>query len=229
MSSRKVDELVGYFLCYHQTKVDSLTQKNLDTLYKSNNIVNKEEFEKVLSDWDKVIIIIHSKKHKITKPFSTKLFIFLLEVRRTENRILNFETIDGFVEKYVELEEKRIVESFDNVTGKSSWIDGDRYAKDYSAKYLKIYQDFFEFFGDYFISKDVNRAFSTEKKIQKVIETDGLIINLDGTTSKIGILQALNGKHIHGDHIKPHSKGGTTDIDNLQFLTKEDNLKKSDS
>jgi 5-methylcytosine-specific restriction endonuclease McrA len=52
---------------------------------------------------------------------------------------------------------------------------------------------------------------------------------LDGTTSKIGILQALNGKHIHGDHIKPHSKGGTTDIDNLQFLTKEDNLKKSDS
>jgi hypothetical protein len=229
MSSRKVDELVGYFLCYHQTKVDSLTQKNLDTLYKSNNIVNKEEFEKVLSDWDKVIKIIHSKKHKITKPFSTKLFIFLLEVRRTENRILNLETIDGFVEKYVELEEKRIVESFDNVTGKSSWIDGDRYAKDYSVKYLKIYQDFFEFFGDYFISKDVNRAFTTEKKIQKVIETDGLITNLDGTTSKIGILQALNGKHIHGDHIKPHSKGGTTDIDNLQFLTKEDNLKKSDS
>jgi hypothetical protein len=168
-------------------------------------------------------------KDKITKPFSTKLFIFLLEVRKTENRILNLETIDGFVEKYVELEEKRIVESFDNVTGKSSWIDGDRYAKDYSAKYLKIYQDFFEFFGDYFISKDVNRAFTTEKKIQKVIETDGLITNLDGTTSKIGILQALNGNHIHGDHIKPHSKGGVTDIDNLQFLTKEDNLKKSDS
>jgi hypothetical protein len=229
ISSRKVDELVGYFLCYHQTKVDTLNQKSLDTLYKSNNIVNKEEFEKVLSDWDKVIKVIHSKKHKITKPFSTKLFIFLLEVRRTENRILNLETIDGFVEKYVELEEKRIVESFDKVTGKSSWIDGDRYAKDYSAKYLKIYQDFFEFFGDYFISKDTNRAFTTDKKIQKIIETDGMITNLDGTTSKIGILQALNGNHIHGDHIKPHSKGGATDIDNLQFLTKEDNLKKSDS
>ena len=229
MSTRKVDELIGYFLCYHQTKVDTLNQKNLETLYKSNNIVNKEEFEKVLSDWDKVIKAIYPKGHKITKPFSTKLFVFLLEVRRTENRILNVDTIDTFVDKYVELEEKRIKETIDKTTGKSSWIDSDRYAKNYSTKYLKIYQDFFEFFDDYFITKDTNRTFTIDKKIQKVIETDGLIQNLDGTINKIGILQAINGKYIHGDHIKAHSKGGSTDINNLQLLTKEDNLKKSDS
>jgi hypothetical protein len=139
------------------------------------------------------------------------------------------DTIEGFVDKYVKLENKRIEDTRNETTKKSCWIDWDRYAKDYSKKYLKMYKDFSEFFDDYFITKDKNRKFTIEDKIQKVIETDGIIQKSDGTTEQIGILQGINGKVIHGDHIKPHSKGGPTTIDNLQLMTREDNLKKSNS
>ena len=54
------------------------------------------------------------------------------------------------------------------------------------------------------------------------------MVNLDGTMEKIGILQGINGEHYHGDHALPHSKGGKTNLKNLQILTKKDNLKKSD-
>ena len=83
------------------------------------------------------------------------------------------------------------------------------------------------FVNDYFISLDSNRVYSENDKIEMFVKSEGIVNRLDGTTEKISVLQALNGKEYHADHIQPHSKGGQTTVENGQFLPKRDNLKKS--
>jgi len=224
---KKADELVGYFLAYHQSRPDTLNQKNLDSLYTKNNVERKEEFEKILGIWKKVVSQIMTKGNKVSKPFASNLFFFLSDMIKL-GYSFDQNKVEEFSELYVEKEGERITRTFDPIFKKSAWRNLDRYAKNYHAKVETIYRDLKSNLGDFFILKDKNRVFSPEDKIEKMIQSQSMITNLDGTSDRITILQALNGNLIHGDHIHPHVAGGKTDVDNLQLLTKKDNLKKSD-
>jgi hypothetical protein len=150
-------------------------------------------------------------------------------MRRKYNYFLDTQKIEEFALQYLQCEEKRLKETFDEDTKKSSWADKNRNMKYLDYRFHQIFNDFYKYQDNFFFQKEKNRAFTEGQKIAKIIETDGLIEKLDGTIEKVGILQGINGEHYHGDHIKPHSKGGSTDMSNLQLLPKEDNLKKSDS
>ena len=229
MRTRKVDETLGYYLAYHQTNPDGLKQDLLDALYLRNHIDHKDQFEIVIFLWSKVITIILDGKYKVKKTFSLNLFIYLTEMYREHGYKLNFEVIEDFAKKYVELEETRIIEKFEvaDVTCAVNWNDWQRYSKDLSKKYSRIYNDMLPFVGDYFISLDRNRVYTEDEKIEMFVKTKGVVNKLDGTSEKISVLQALNGKEYHADHIKPYSKGGQTTVENGQLLRKKDNLKKS--
>lgn len=229
MRTRKVDETLGYYLGYHQTKPDGLKQDLLDALYLRNHIDHKDQFELVISSWSKVITIILDGKYKVKKTFSLNLFIYLTEMYREHGYKLNLEVIEDFAKKYLELEEFRIIEKFEvaDVTRAVNWNDWQRYSKDLSKKYSRIYNDMLTFVDDYFISLDRNRVYTEDEKIQMFVKTNGVVNKLDGTSEKISVLQALNGKEYHADHIKPYSKGGQTTVENGQLLRKKDNLKKS--
>jgi hypothetical protein len=225
----KGDEMYAAFLTYHQTSVTGIVRKTLDSLYDRNAMDNKDEFEKIMEQWSPIVLYLSDNKNKVTKYFALNLFVYLLEMKRKYNLFLNTKKLEEFAVQYLELEEKRIKETFDEVTKKSSWADKNRNMKYLDYRFQQIHNDFLKYQDDFFFKKEKNRAFTEGQKILKIIETDGLIEKLDGTVEKIGILQGINGEHYHGDHIKAHSKGGSTDINNLQLLTKEDNLKKSDS
>jgi len=229
MRTRKVDETLGYYLAYHQTNPDGLKQDLLDALYLRNHIDHKDQFEIAIFLWSKVITIILDGKYKVKKTFSLNLFIYLTEMYREHGYKLNFEVIEDFAKKYVELEETRIIEKFEvaDVTRAVNWNDWQRYSKDLSKKYSRIYSDMLPFVGDYFISLDRNRVYTEDEKIEMFVKTNGVVNKLDGTSEKISVLQALNGKEYHADHIKPYSKGGQTTVENGQLLRKKDNLKKS--
>lgn len=229
MRTRKVDETLGYYLGYHQTKPDGLKQDLLDALYLRNHIDHKEQFEVVITLWSKVISLILDGKYKVKKTFSLNLFIYLTEMYREHGYKLNSDVIEGFAKKYVELEETRIIEKFEitDVTRAVNWNDWQRYSKDLSKKYLRIYNDMLPFVTEYFISLDRNRVYTENEKIEMFVKTNGVVNKLDGTSEKISVLQALNGNEYHADHIKPHSKGGQTTVENGQLLPRKDNLKKS--
>jgi len=229
MRTRKVDETLGYYLAYHQTNPDGLKQDLLDALYLRNHIDHKDQFEIAIFLWSKVITIILDGKYKVKKTFSLNLFIYLTEMYREHGYKLNFEVIEDFAKKYVELEETRIIEKFEvaDVTCAVNWNDWQRYSKDLSKKYSRIYNDMLPFVGDYFISLDRTRVYTEDEKIEMFVKTNGVVNKLDGTSEKISVLQALNGKEYHADHIKPYSKGGQTTVENGQLLRKKDNLKKS--
>jgi CRISPR/Cas system Type II protein with McrA/HNH and RuvC-like nuclease domain len=73
---------------------------------------------------------------------------------------------------------------------------------------------------------DSVRNFKVEDKLRKCIETDGVVVRLDGSIEVITPLDSMNGNIVEGDHIEPHSKGGDTEYDNLELLITEDNRKK---
>ena len=229
MCTRKVDQLLGYYLAYHQTKPDSFQQDLLDSLYTRNHIDHKEQFEVVIDAWSKVLPIILERKYKVKKTFSQNLFIFLMEMLREHGSKLNFDLIEQFALKYVELEEKRIIEEFPykHLSGDKNWNDWQRYSKDLSKKYDIIYKDMLPYVDEFFIKLDRTRVYSENDKIQMYKKSDGIVSKLDGSTEKISVLQALNGNEFHADHITPYSKGGKTTVENGQLLPKKDNLKKS--
>lgn len=225
----KGDEMYAAFLTYHQTSTNNIIKKSINALYSRNTVDNKEEFEKIMEQWSSVVLYLSNKKTKVTKYFALNLFIYLLEMKRKYSLFLNLEKLEEFADKYVEVEEKRIKDTFDFASQKSQWADKNRNMKYLDQRFKQIYGDFGDYQHDYFFLKGKNRSFTEGQKIAKIIETDGTVINLDGTMEKIGILQGINGEHYHGDHTFPYSKGGETALDNLQILTKTDNLKKSDS
>lgn len=225
----KGDEMYAAFLTYHQTSITGIIKKNLNGLYDRNTIDNKDVFEKIIEQWSPIVIYLSDKKFKVTKYFALNLFIYLLEMKRKYNMFLDTTKLEEFATKYVEVEEKRIKDTFDFNTQKSYWADKNRNMKYLDYRFKQIYADFSPYQDKFFFKKEKNRSFTEGQKIAKIIETNGTVVNLDGTMEKIGILQGINGEHYHGDHALAHSKGGETNLKNLQILTKKDNLKKSDS
>jgi len=233
MRTRKVDETLGYYLLYQLHQPDGFKQDMLDSLYKRNHLEEKEkeDFQYILSVWSKVITVILDKKYKVKKTFSSNLFIYLTEMYRRDKCKLNLDVLENFALKYVELEETRIVEKLEivdtGITRALNWNDWQRYSSDFSKKFARVYNDMLPYVSDYFIRTDRNRVYSENDKIEMFVNSNGVVNNLDGTTEKISLLQALNGKEIHADHILPYSKGGETTVENGQLLTRKDNLRKS--
>jgi hypothetical protein len=221
-------ELMSHFLLYHQSKGSTITNTNLNNLFKSSVIYNEKQFLDTLKTWSTCIQLIHETGSDITKSFSFNLFMYLLDMDRSYNSVLKKDTIQDFVNKYLKLENHRIESTCYNPSD-SNWANINRNIVQFHiVKFNTIYNDMIPFVSDFFYTLDSVRTFTEKDKIAKCIETGGVINRLDGTTEVITPLQSTNGKKIHGNHKnKPHSKGGSTTFDNMDLMIAEDNLKLS--
>jgi hypothetical protein len=225
------DEMYATFLYYSQHMSNSISPKNITTMYVNNSeLVNLQIFEKAISIWGKVIDKLVENKTGRMKSISHNLFYFLWEVMYRDNRKFNEDTINEFSQMYVDLENERLRTSIDTNSGINLWYEINRTStNNIDKKVIKIVNDFGDDIDLYFFKKDSVRAFKVEDKLRKCIETDGVINRLDGSVEIITPLQSMDGDLIEGDHIVPHSKGGETNADtNLELLTKSDNRKKKD-
>lgn len=220
-------ELLSQFLLYHQYKTTPIKDKGLNSMYKNSEIHNEKQFLDIMKVWGKCLSLIGTTGSKISKTTSFNLFMFLLEMNRDYNCVLNKELISGFVGKYLELENKRIEDTlYDPLESNWKYLSRNM-DKNLMYKFETIHSNFLPFVDDYFYQLDSVRVFSEMDKLIKYIETGGVIRRLDGSTELVTPLQVLNGNLIEGDHIKPHSKGGNKSLDNLELLRKSDNRKKS--
>jgi CRISPR/Cas system Type II protein with McrA/HNH and RuvC-like nuclease domain len=125
------------------------------------------------------------------------------------------------------LENDRLKVSMDFDSGTNLWYEINRYSsKMIDKKVKRIMDDFGDDITEYFYKLDSVRSFKVEDKLRKCIETDGIVVRLDGSIEVITPLDSMNGNVVEGDHIEPYSKGGDTEYDNLELLITEDNRKK---
>lgn len=217
-------ELISQFLSYHQSKDKPLNTTNLDSMYKNVEIFNEKNFTDIMKVWGKCIDLIHETKSEITKGNSFNLFMFLLDMSREYNCVLNKDLISEFVDKYLELDNQRIIDTFKNPMS-SNWTYLCRsMTKNLKYKFDCMYNDFHPFIGEYFYELDSKRLFTEMEKLAKCIETGGVVTRLDGSVEVYTPLQVKNGKVINGGHKdKPFSKGGKSTYDNLELQESSDN------
>lgn len=222
------DEMYSMFLYYSQHKCNTITSTNLSTMYKSNvGLLNLPLFESVLSNWGKMISYFFESKMGSIKSVSHNLFYFLWEMKRTYNYKLNEDMIEPFITKYVELENERMKTSIDSNSGINLWYQLNRsVSKNIDKKVKRIMDDFAGDIGLYFYELDTVRNFKVEDKLRKCIETDGIMVKLDGSIEVVTPLQSMDGNLCEGDHTEPHAEGGKTNSNNLGLLPKSDNRKK---
>lgn len=226
------DEMYATFLYYSQISIPNITPGKLTKMYKNNiGLENLQLFEKVLSNWGKVIENISnikpSNKPNVNKSLSCNLFYVLWDLGFKHNYKLNDEMISEFSQKYVDLENERLKVSMDFDSGTNLWYEINRYSsKMIDKKVKRVMDDFGDNITEYFYKLDSVRNFKVEDKLRKCIETDGVVVRLDGSIEVITPLDSMNGNIVEGDHIEPHSKGGDTEYDNLELLITEDNRKK---
>jgi len=221
-------ELISQFLMYHQSKTTPIKGKGLTLIYKSFELLNEKEFLNTMSVWGKCINLIHETGSKITKTTSFNLFMFLLDMSREYRCVLNKDLMSEFVDKYLELDNKRIEDTFKNPM-ETNWTYLCRtMTKNLKYKFDCMYNDFLPFIGDYFYELDSKRLFTEMEKLSKCIETGGIVNRLDGSVEVYTPLQVKNGNIINGGHKdKPYSKGGKTTYDNLVLQTSSDNKSQS--
>lgn len=185
------DEMYATFLYYSQHKCNTITSTNLSTMYKSNvGLLNLPLFESVLSNWGKMISYFVKSKMGSIKSVSHNLFYFLWEMKRTYNYKLNEDMIEPFITKYVELENERMKNSIDGNSGINLWYQLNRsVSKNIDKKVKRIMDDFGGDIGLYFYELDTVRNFKVEDKLSKCIETDGIMVKLDGSIEVVTPLQ----------------------------------------
>lgn len=217
-------ELVSQFLSYHQSKNKPLNTTNLDLMYKNVEIFNEKNFVDIMKVWGKCIDLIHGTNSEITKGNSFNLFMFLLDMSREYNCVLNKDLISEFVDKYLELDNQRIINTFNNPMT-TNWTYLCRsMTKNMKYKFDCMYNDFHPFIGEYFYELDSKRLFTEMEKLAKCIETGGVVNRLDGSVEVYTPLQVKNGKIVNGGHKdKPFSKGGKSTYDNLELQESSDN------
>jgi septum formation topological specificity factor MinE len=226
------DEMYATFLYYSQISIPNITPGKLTKMYKNNiGLENLQLFEKVLTNWGKVVESISnikpSNKPNVNKSLACNLFYVLWDLSFKHNYKLNDEMISEFSQKYVDLENDRLKVSMDFDSGTNLWYEINRYSsKMIDKKVKRIIDDFGVEITEYFYKIDSVRNFKVEDKLRKCIETDGIVVRLDGSIEVITPLDSMNGNVVEGDHIEPHSKGGDTEYDNLELLITEDNRKK---
>lgn len=226
------DEMLATFLYYTQTSSFNIAPGKLTTMYKNNvELENLRLFEKVLSNWGKVIEFISnvkpSKKPNVNKSLACNLFYFLWDISFKHNYKLKDDMIGEFSQRYIDLENERLRVSMDFESGTNSWYEMNRYSsKTIDKKVKRIIEDFGNEIENYFYKIDSVRNFKVEDKLRKCIDTGGVVERLDGSIEIITPLDSMNGDIVEGDHDIPFSKGGNSNSDNLKLLIKEDNRKK---
>ena len=219
-------ELISQFLLYHQSKITTLKDKGLNKMFSNVEISNEKEFLNIMKVWGKCINLIHNTGSTITKGGSFNLFMFLLDMCREYKCILNKDLISEFVDKYLELDNQRIIDTFNNPMN-SNWTYLCRtMVKNLKYKFDCMYNDFLPFIGDYFYKLDSKRLFTEIEKLSKCIDTGGVVSRLDGSTEIYTPLQVSNAKIINGGHKVPSSKGGEGNYDNLELEVSSDNKSK---
>ena len=221
-------EHLASFLMYHQSSPSKITPSNLDKLYKQKEIFDQKEFTSILKIWGMCITLIYITKSKLHSTTSFNLFMFILDMSRKHRRVLNKELLPQFVEKYLELDNLRRVNTIHNEP-KTNWTLLNRaMGGNLTYKFTRIYDDFKPFIDDYFYELDEKRLFSEFDKITKHIENGFMVKMSDGSYEMVTILQMLNGKFYHGGHKdKPFTKGGKGTLDNLEIQPAEDNIRQS--
>lgn len=221
-------EFMSYLLQYHQSKTTSLNSNSLDVLYRQSELHNEKEFLNILNQWAMCITLTKMTKSKIYKTYAMNLFMFILEMSREHKCVLNKDVIPLFVDKFLELDNKRTIDTIHNEP-ETNWSDLRRgIGKKLTYKFDYIYNDFLPFIDDYFYILDDKRLFTEFEKINKHIENGCLVTKMDGSVVYVTILQMLNGEHYHGGHKdKPHTKGGKTNPDNLEIQDASENISQS--
>lgn len=221
-------EFMSHLLMYHQSKTTPLNSNNLDILYRRGEIHNEKEFLSILNQWAMCITLTHMTKSKIYKTYAMNLFMFLLEMSREHKCVLNKDVIPLFVDKFLELDNKRTIDTVHNEPG-TNWSDLRRgIGKKLTYKFDYIYNDFHPFIDNYFYILDDKRLFTEFEKINKHIENGCLVTKMDGSVNFVTILQMLNGEHYHGGHKdKPFTKGGKSNPDNLEIQDSSENMSQS--
>ena len=126
------DEMLATFLYYTQTSSFNIAPGKLTTMYKNNvELENLRLFEKVLSNWGKVIEFISnvkpSKKPNVNKSLACNLFYFLWDISFKHNYKLKDDMIGKFSQRYIDLENERLRVSMDFESGTNSWYEMNRY------------------------------------------------------------------------------------------------------
>ena len=117
--------------------------------------------------------------------------------------------------------------SIDGNSGINTWYQLNRsVGKNIDKKVKRIMNDFGGDIDLYFYELDTVRNFKVEDKLRKCIETDGVMVKLDGSIEVVTPLQSMDGDLCEGDHTDPFIKGGKTNSRNLGLLPKSDNRKK---
>jgi hypothetical protein len=227
------DEMLSTFLYYSQTSSSNITPGKLTSMYKNNiELENLRLFEKVLVNWGKIVEFISnikpSKKPNVKKSLACNLFYFLWDVSFKHNFKLNDKMIGEFSQKYIDLENERLIVSMDLESGINLWYEINRTSTNNLDKKVKrIMRDFGNSLMEYFYKIDSVRNFKVKDKLRKCIETNGEVKRLDGSIVIVTPLDSMNGDIIEADHDTPISKGGKTKPEtNLTLLLKEDNRKK---
>jgi hypothetical protein len=224
------DEMYATFLYYSQHMCNTISPKNITTMYMSNvGLESIQLFEKTLTNWGKMTDYMIEHKMGRMKSVTHNLFYFLWDMRVNHNYKLREDMIESFTQKYVDLENERMRTSIDVTTGINNWYEINRYSvKSIDKKVKRIIEDFGDELDVYFYKLDGVRNFKVEDKLRKCIETNGMINRLDGSVIIVTPLQSMDGDMVEGDHVIPHSKSGESNPDNLELLIKQDNRKKSD-
>jgi hypothetical protein len=217
-------ELVSQFLSYHQSKNKPMNNETLDLMYKNVELFNEKNFNDIMKLWGECISLTHKTGSDISKGDSFNLFMFLLDMNRDYNCILNKEMISEFVDKFLDLDNQRIERTINNPMD-SNWTYQCRtMTRNVKYKFECMYNDFHPFIADYFYKLDSKRLFTEMDKLVKCVETGGEINRLDGSIEIYTPRQVKNGKIVNGGHKdEPHSKGGKSTYDNLELQESSDN------
>lgn len=191
-----------YLMMTIENKYDQLVN------YKKKYDALKQEYEQYNKEYNKLYKFIDKEEARKLK-INTKNYLKYMPIIYNDNRI------------NVEKEFKIVI--YINYCSQKGKVKNKVYKKYNSDAFMKIYREYLKIRQSqeiYKLSSKIERSVMTESMRYDVFKRDGFKCQICGATSK-------DGAQLHVDHIIPVSKGGKTEMSNLQTLCSRCNLGKS--